>query len=411
MKKIAAIICVFSFLLFCEKGISKTKIIDLQQAIDLAMTNSPSIKSKLYGVGMKEHQLDAKKTSWYPTLSGNYGKDMHYKEHDGSITISQPIWSFNKISADINYSKNEVNLAKLNLEKEKNKILDKTLEYYISIVGLQQQISVINESIAIDEKLVSRIKRRYQGQLASKADVILSSSRLAQVKADKQKALGKLRTSILNLESLTNTEIESVVNLKYENIVLPADGAIHSLVLSNNTDLLYAKGQISESKRDSDRVKVSMMPTIYLQVTHTYSERSSYANETQYGLYVKANLDGFGFLAKNNIEAAQSAINSAMSNFDYVRLDVEDKYKSYIANRDVEKNIAVTQKDLIIELNKTFDSYERLYNKGRKSWLDILNIAKEISQEKLKLINANNSVLSYKAKLSILYNNISIQQN
>ena len=57
-------------------------------------------------------------------------------------------------------------------------------------------------------------------------------------------------------------------------------------------------------------------------------------------------------------------------------------------NRELQAELIQVQGDSLTELEAVLGSYQRQYAAGTKSWLDVLNIQRELSEQQLQLVQA-----------------------
>ena len=71
-------------------------------------------------------------------------------------------------------------------------------------------------------------------------------------------------------------------------------------------------------------------------------------------------------------------------------------------NRELQAELIQVQGDSLTELEAVLGSYQRQYAAGTKSWLDVLNIQRELSEQQLQLVQAQSDWVIYSLQLAAL---------
>jgi len=72
---------------------------------------------------------------------------------------------------------------------------------------------------------------------------------------------------------------------------------------------------------------------------------------------------------------------------------------SLYTNRQAQETIVASQIHSVAELSEILDSYQRQYDAGQKSWLDVLNMQRELNEQLNQLAQSKNDWLIYTLKL------------
>jgi adhesin transport system outer membrane protein len=189
---------------------------------------------------------------------------------------------------------------------------------------------------------------------------------------------------------------------------LPDIDELERLAQAASADVLLKRQQISLAQEDVNREKTAQLPTVYLQADHTYSSDANNFNpsvsnsDTRLSIVLEASLDGMGFYTKGRNNAAGARLNAEMEDLNTTRNDISRQVSSLSAFRMQQYNLIDTQQQSVHELTEILASYQRQYKAGRKAWLEVLNMQRELTEQRLQYVQAKSDWLTYTLKLASL---------
>ena len=364
----------------------------MEAALIAVIHYNPAISGKNAEVRAREFESDSARAKRYPTLSVSAGRAAQTEGTSSSrniytLRVRQPVWAFGAIDRGIAFADANILADTADLLRVKRDLIFRTALAYANIQGVYKRITVLDKSIVDLEKLYEQVQRRLTGQNASRADVSLAKSRLIQAKAQKERFKGDLRQALTDLQSLTKVKIDAQEAIKQHWLEIP-EGVL-DVILADSADILYKKRLFDVAEANADREFTSSMPTINLQADK-YFNQWGLDNGIQYSIMMDASLDGFGVASIGNFKAARSRANAASEDLKVARDDLQRQVLSLLNSRETQKGLSDVLQTSIHELNSIAASYQRQYEAGSKSWLDILNIQRELTEQMLQQVQAQN---------------------
>lgn len=361
----------------------------LVAALQATLTRHPALSGKQAEVNAKYFAVDSAKASRYPSLQGQ----ISYNEHDskqGTLRASQPLWAFGKIDSRIAYADTDVAVEEADQLRVKRQLLEKTATSYAQILGVYQRQKVAIANIASHEELFNQIERRQRGQLASETDVRLAKARLIQAQLQRQRIDGELRSAQADLQSYTQIVIAADLAVPAQFLQLPAADEIVSQSLLRSAEVKFKIAQIALAQARLDQESVAALPTIQAQVVYNNNDAFQTQDDTTFSVVLEGGLDGLGLVDWGRQRTAQAQLEAARQDMQVVRNDLTRRVSILISNRHTQKSIMQIQKESVAALQATLDSYQRQYEAGRKAWLDVLNIQRELTEQRLQEVQAAN---------------------
>ena len=272
----------------------------LKAALEKAYKNNPELNAERESINISEQELKVSKSSYLPsiTLEGSQSEEDTSKltNRNGSnasitdvnpsvqsITITQTLIDFGR-GAEYAKSKIGIDLAKAKLLKKEQEILYKAVDAYTGMISAKEKLEINESNVNLLDRQVETDKIRLERGKITLSDVAQSESSLAEAQAKFIQAENELLTSRLNYENVIG-ELNNIENLDKNSIndlELP-NQLIEAIDISkkNNPDLIIAKLEYEQSKKETISAKSDLAPTAKLSfdrsktedLSSTYDER------------------------------------------------------------------------------------------------------------------------------------------
>ena len=272
----------------------------LKAALEKAYKNNPELNAERESINISEQELKVSKSSYLPsiTLEGSQSEEDTSKltNRNGSnasitdvnpsvqsITITQTLIDFGR-GAEYAKSKIGIDLAKAKLLKKEQEILYKAVDAYIGMISAKEKLEINESNVNLLDRQVETDKIRLERGKITLSDVAQSESSLAEAQAKFIQAENELLTSRLNYENvigqlnnIENLDKNSINELKLPNQLIEAI----DISKKNNPDLIIAKLEYEQSKKETISAKSDLAPTAKLSfdrsktedLSSTYDER------------------------------------------------------------------------------------------------------------------------------------------
>lgn len=387
---------------------AKAELFGLESALTATLTRHPAVAGKAASVQAKDYTGEAARTQRYPTLSAQAqqltdqgSNTANRPDNPMTLRARQPLWAFGRIDSSIALADAETETEKADYLRVQRQLIENTATTYAKVHGLYKRQKVLIDNVAAHEGLRDQIGRREAGQLASGADVRLANTRLILAGALKARTDGDLDVALAELLSLTQVPVSAEPPVAARYTELPNAGALETQAQAQSAEVRYKAQQITRAKASVEQTKTASMPTLYLQADK-YFNQPSYADDAQVGLVLEANLEGMGLATFKRSQAAGAQVTVAEEDLRSTRNDLGRTVHSLHASRRMQQALVLALADSVKELSALLDSYKRQYVAGTKSWLDVLNLQRELSEQRLQQVQAENDWLSISLRLGAL---------
>ena len=330
-------------------------------ALKRAYETNPELNAERESLNISEEELKVSFSSYLPsiTLEGSKSQEDTEKltNRDGSnasfvdvepesrsITVTQTLIDFGR-GAELAKSKIGIDLAKAKLLKKEQEILYKAADAYTGLISAKEKFAINNSNVNLLERQVETDRIRLERGNISLSDVAQSESSLAGAKAKLIQAENDFLTSRLNYENIIGqlNDIESLDKSTINNLNLPnqLSDAIE-ISKKNNPDLIIAKLEYEQSKKDTISARSNLAPTAKLSFDRSQTDDLSSTYDERQKDILKATVTwpffsggkNYANLKKNKSTELQKSLlldNSIKKN----QTDVASAWSSYQSNQSL----------------------------------------------------------------------------
>ena len=260
-------------------------------ALKRAYDTNPELNAERESINISEQELKVSKSSYLPTITLEGSKSQEETDkltnRDGSnatitnvdpeiksIKVSQTLIDFGR-GAELAKSKIGIDLAKAKLLKKEQEILYKAADAYTGLISAKEKFAINVSNVNLLDRQVETDRIRLERGRITLSDVAQSESSLAEAQAKLIQAENDLLTSRLNYENVIGqlNDIESLEKNSINDLNLPnqLNDAI-ALSIKNNPDLIIAKLEYEQSKKDTISARSDLAPTAKLSFDRSKSE-------------------------------------------------------------------------------------------------------------------------------------------
>ena len=364
-------------------------------ALRSTMLHHPSLASQQALVRSKEASADSARAARLPTLGASAGTGQisgYTDSRTTTLSVSQPLWAFGRIDSAIDYADNDTVAQQATAWATRRELLEDTAVAYANIQGIRERLAVAESNVNNHQALQEQIQRRAQGGLASPADVSLAKARLLQARSSLEQAKSDLRTAESTLLSLTQVPIASELPIPGSILKLPADTSIQEQILAQSATVRAREAAVTLAEADVERQRTSSRPTVSLQAARNeYSGMPNQRNNNTVNVVVTGTMEGLGLVSRGLQNAALERVESARQDLAEQRHSEDIQTRQLLDQRDANQTLIAGYEQSVVELSGTLASFRRQYESGYKSWLDVLNAVRELTEQQQALVSVRSA--------------------
>lgn len=357
----------------------------LATALRSAVQANPQVKGKLAELEALGLHVDEARAGWYPTLSAE-ARTMDEGSSKGLLRVQQPVWTFGRIEGGIDLAKRQQASGIQDLLELRRSLIEETAAAYANLHGTHQRIAVAEANVSEHTALFELIRRRYQGGLASEADVRLASSRLAQTRATREQLQGQLVKSRQDLLTYAQVSLEGREPPPDLAKQLNALGDWEVQLDSRHAGVLARLERVEVVRLEGALRKAELMPTLSARLDREIDQPSTATvDATRFGLVLEGRIEGAGVAGRKRLAAELARLHAAREDVEAMRNSARQRVKNLFTDRRVQHELIDVQEEVVQSVAETLASFMRQYDAGRKTWVDVLNTQRELSDARQQL--------------------------
>lgn len=428
-----AAVILFSTPISFAQGQKDSVHINLQKAIEIGLSESPSMRIADRDIQIKQQYKKEQIVSLFPdvSLSGSYqytilkqsmamsmgGQDMTIKvgkdhNYSAGATLSLPLivpslWSSLKLSQmDIELSMEQARSSKLEL-------VNQIKQAYFTYLVAQQAYEVIQQSYANTQASNELVNKQYQQGLVSSFEKLRSDVALQNIRPDVTSAAKAANLAYMRLKIILGLDINEAVIFDghlddYETEVLNANiPSLSNINLSENSSLKQLDLGIQQLQQSKKIIKGSSCPSLAMTGSLMYNgmgDTGGSFNNFPYSVL------GFGLSVPIVSWAATSyklkQTDLSIENMQDQRVDIERNLllgaQSYINDMQQAIENLASDKETMLQAEEAYNIAKRQYEVGMNTWLDLSNAELMVTSTRLTYCQSLFSYLSAKASLDAL---------
>jgi len=383
----------------------------LEDLLYLALQSYPTILAQMKNKEAADTEKTASILRFLPNPSFNsqqnqvnYAGKPTRSQPAMNFSVSQPLFYGGALVAGYNKADAKLNAADYGVLEQRLDVSRKLVTSYAEWLRAYLKIVALEESLKLHERFVELITHRVQTGIAPESDRDLGVSRLLQVRADLDTQISMERSSLTSLsqlvgEGLKRTDLAESIATPSK---LPEREETIDIATYTNPTIHRLSYEADAAEEEAKEARGRALPQLSFHAEHQQNNAiiPGAPSYDAYGLVVAYNPDG-GFASVASASAAFTRAEAARTQVETSRRDLLDRlnadFNEYEFSR-LKKESLNRSVDLSGEISA---SYDRQYLVGRKSWLDVMNMVRERTQNRLQLADADGGLIGASHRLAL----------
>ena len=393
----------FSALLACAGAGAQT----LDELRAAARNNHPAIKSARLGVDAAGKEVDAASARYLPSLSivlEGGGKDL-VAEPSRYLRLEQNVWDGGATAAG-------VDLAKQSAELARSRVPEQEQDIDLQVISAWQTLQSANGRVVVADRLLKLLSdheammtRRVQSELSTQVELQLVQAQVMQARLDRRKALLNASLAKLRLEQLTGIEgprntlsspASEGVPDRFAAEAQAFQGTDWAALANRQPTVRRAEKELLAAQSRIETKRSELRPQLYARV-----DRGLGSGGTTAAFVGVRYSTGAGFAASSEVDALIARAASLEGARDAARLEVLQAMLND-AN-EIQENLQ-RSKSLVVSVESSrqiHESYVRQFTAAKKSWLDVMNAMRELSQNEYALNDVQHNFFGLLQRLRV----------
>ncbi|HRH18537.1 MAG TPA: TolC family protein, partial [Aquabacterium sp.] len=393
----------FSALLACAGAGAQT----LDELRAAARNNHPAIKSARLGVDAAGKEVDAASARYLPSLSivlEGGGKDL-VAEPSRYLRLEQNVWDGGATAAG-------VDLAKQSAELARSRVPEQEQDIDLQVISAWQTLQSANGRVVVADRLLKLLSdheammtRRVQSELSTQVELQLVQAQVMQAGLDRRKALLNASLAKLRLEQLTGIEglrntlsspASEGVPERFAAEAQAFQGTDWAALANRQPTVRRAEKELLAAQSRIETKRSELRPQLYARV-----DRGLGSGGTTAAFVGVRYSTGAGFAASSEVDALIARAASLEGARDAARLEA---LQAMLNDADEIQENLQRSKSLVVSVESSrqiHESYVRQFTAAKKSWLDVMNAMRELSQNEYALNDVQHNFFGLLKRLRV----------
>ncbi|WP_316858162.1 TolC family protein [uncultured Cohaesibacter sp.] len=384
----------------------------LAGAVQQAVTTHPKILSRVSEKKVERTRLRQATGRFLPTLDVSVSAGKQRIDQPAGLSEDRNRqWNFNRqATAEIglvlfqgfdraNHVYGQVarlNASALRILEESEQIALQTTEAYLDVLRHRKMLAIVRQNIATHRRYLTKIENSFKGGSAIRGDVVQARERLRSAEAvvsEVELALGTVTAKFANLVGVEPGRLAAV---SYPSGLPGSVSLAMSKAHSSNPSLKAVEKDIDAIGYDKKRASSSFLPTAELVGRSSYGDyinaTPGYRHEEYVGVRLSWNIFNGGITRAKQDE--QTELQSVRRNYlDQLRRDVDQTIRTAWVTKDSNDKRQAALKRQIQEGQALVKAYEREFDAGQRSYLDLLSADGSLTNLRMELVSTQTIAL------------------
>lgn len=391
----------------CAVAHAQGEAVTLQELVSMATSDHPLMRSAREEVVASEFDITAAQRRWWPTISIDVESNAAGSSATGARALSaeQTIWDGGQTAALITRARAENLKSSARVLLQKQQLALQVISGWQSFISARDKIVFARESMERLRVYEEQMRRRVVAQASAQIDLDFVLSRIRQTEVDLSSANAGLNLAAQRLKQLTgkSTLADSALLMPH----WPEPGLVSSLVgpmLVEDLEQLalasvavqVAQGDVRLLAAQLDAKRAQNWPTLYVRLHRALGSASpavSVDRGTSLFFGMRYTL-GTGFSTGIEAEALAVRMAAASEAAEAAYLEQREMLAAdHEEFRSAERQRAALE-GAVVGAKHVLRSYSDQFVAGRKTWIDLLNALRELSQNQFALADAQATMMS-----------------
>lgn len=390
----------------------------LDRLIAESLVSHPQVQAQSALLASSQAGVESARWQFYPTpsISVESAKSTNaYGGDQGAGTVSafrlqQPLWTGGRLSAGLDKAHASYTVSLASRAEVHQQLGLRVTQVYVDWLGAHNKGQVYVKSRAIHLGLSEQVRRRIALGASAESDLTLAQARLDALAADIELASAQARTAIARLVQLLGRPVDERELLALDARAPPVNLAPEGLSALNAAALLSSPSvqksqaftKVQEATLAERRAELS--PELYLRAEQQYGNTNNSVGTESNKRTVLIGLStrfGAGLSTLSSTQAARSQFEAALADVDtQSRLVTEQVHADFALAVSLQNRLNSLQASMKAAVQVS-ESYDRQFLAGRKSWLDVMNATRELTQTEAQLADIESVQLGANWRLAI----------
>ena len=391
-------------------------ILDLDEAILLALENNPEILSAQQEIFKAEGVISVAKGGFLPSLSAGGGytieedsvsgtDDGRYMQAD--ITLSQTVYQGGKLQAYRKQADLSLSIAEAYLAEMEHEVLLEVYKQFHDILLAKDNVGTAKDALAYAESYFSEMEKKRDIGLATNLEVIRAEKLLVAGRKDLVSATNELKSAMTVLAEMLGLDVTDPPQVRGSLFCSPFEGDIEGsrrTAMTKRPELTRPQAQVKIQEQNIEIARSGLRPSVTLSASLNYNEATKNSvNGSNDDWSVEARMDiplYDGGITKGKIIQERASLEQTRRSLEQQIRSIETEVeKAYLEMETIWNFVKEMEKELELA-EESLRLAEVGYREGVSIQLDVLDARSGLTQARKQYSEA---LKNYNVALATLW--------
>ena len=362
----------------------------LSELLERAVSTHPSVQGQRSQRAVAAAEMDYARQQFYPTPSVSIEqvsagqRDPSYLQNATVkvFRLQQPLWTNGRLTAGVAKAQASAEMAEQSYDDVRQQLALRVLQAWVDGYGADLKQRALQTSLATHERLQALVSRRIAEGASAQTEKVLTDGRLAQTRAQLQAAAVQAQTARMRLEQLTGAPVGAGLVPSPEPGLQVSDAAqALDAALQRSPALRRLAAAVRMQEADVAERKGDLLPELYARAEYQIGSASTAGAPDAQRIFVGLQSKlGAGLSSLAGIEASQNKVAVATADVENAQRGLAEQVLSDWTQLSTIKARQAELEAGLEASRATSLAWDRQFLAGRKTWVEVMNSARELAQ-------------------------------
>lgn len=378
--------------------------VDLRDLLVTAMEQHPSLRARQLDVNAAASDAAAVRWQYGPTPSFSVqhpdkalvaGMDRRIEQ----IGLKQPLWTGGRLQALSDQTQARQQAVQAGWREARRDIALEVVQAWGEAYAAEARMQAWGKSLEVHQRLLAQIQRRTEQGLSAQSDLELAAGRRQAVLADQMNARAGLDAARERLQTLTG-------QMPAARFALPAPLLSPLPTVQDATDqalqldptLARLQSEALELQAQLASASAVLKPELSLNLTQRHGDVTGTRSQIAIGLESKW---GAGVPNTSAMESARLRMDAKGQDIAFRQRKMAEQVRADLRLLESTRTRIQAYQQALLAAEAVALSWDRQYLAGKKTWQEVMNAAREVTQTEVQLIDATGSATVTEWRLAL----------
>lgn len=386
----------------------------LQSLLDETRRSHPLLGAARVEVQAAGEDVVAAKRQRLPSLTMSAEQGSNSYESSSSVQLQQTLWDGGRVSAGIDYALTSEEAAREQVREQWWGLAQQIIDAWQQLLNFAGRRDVARATIAKLDELQASMQRRVRTGASPEIELELVRARQLQTQTELQEAQVGLRTTLTALAQLSG--VMALASLPIETLEPEQPGqqelrlaaaqyaqADWPALAAQSPSVVLAHYGVTLAEQRLQSKKAERWPEVYARLDQPLGGNGRNNGDRSTAVFIGVNYTpGKGFASLAETQAAATRVGGAEQGVDAALRDMRQTQAAQVEIFFGTRTRLAPLRASVDSSAAVLASYQRQFVAGRKSWLDVINAVRDLTQSQYAWQNATASVAGSLYQLNLL---------